>query len=57
MRALIMVVSDDKKDTSSTSGMKTSVDTSMLLGYRAKHVVDERMKTIEEVRAEQGAKR
>ena len=47
LRALILVVSDEKKDTSSTEGMSTSVNTSKLLGYRASTVVDERMRSIE----------
>ena len=47
IRAVILVVSDAKKDTSSTAGMSTSVATSKLLSYRAKSVVDERMNTIE----------
>ena len=46
IRALILVVSDAKKDTSSTSGMSTSVATSTLLQHRAKHVVPERMEQI-----------
>lgn len=47
IRAVIMVVSDAKKDTSSTAGMSTSVETSLLLKYRAETVVDKRMKEIE----------
>lgn len=47
LRALICVVSDAKKDTSSTAGMSTSVATSKLLQYRAASVVDERMEIIE----------
>jgi diphosphomevalonate decarboxylase len=47
LRALIMVVSDAKKDTSSTAGMGTSVATSTLLQHRIQHVVPERMKDIE----------
>jgi hypothetical protein len=43
MRALICVVSDDKKDTSSTAGMGTSVATSQLLAHRATAVVPQRM--------------
>jgi diphosphomevalonate decarboxylase len=46
IRALILVVSDAKKDTSSTSGMSTSVATSTLLQHRAKQVVPERMEQI-----------
>ena len=47
IRALILVVSDAKKDTSSTAGMSTSVATSPLLAHRAKEVVPGRMVTIE----------
>lgn len=47
IRALILVVSDAKKDTSSTAGMSTSVATSKLLGYRAREVVQPRMEAIE----------
>ena len=47
IRALILVVSDAKKGTSSTSGMSTSVATSELLAHRAKEVVPKRMKVIE----------
>jgi diphosphomevalonate decarboxylase len=48
MSALICVVSDAKKGTSSTSGMQATVETSPLLQHRIKHVVPERMKTISE---------
>lgn len=48
IRALILVVSDAKKDTSSTSGMMTSVDTSPLLAHRAQHIVSPRMDQIEQ---------
>lgn len=47
IRALILVVSDAKKGTSSTSGMSTSVATSDLLAHRAKEVVPKRMLEIE----------
>lgn len=47
IRALILVVSDLKKDTSSTSGMSNSVATSELLRHRAKDVVPKRMEVIE----------
>ena len=47
IRALIMVVSDAKKDTSSTSGMSNSVATSELLKHRAAEVVPKRMEIIE----------
>jgi diphosphomevalonate decarboxylase len=47
LRALILVVSDEKKDTSSTAGMSTSVKTSTLLQHRIATVVPERMAAIE----------
>ena len=47
IRAVILVVSDAKKETSSTDGMSTSVNTSELLAFRAREVVPERMKIIE----------
>lgn len=47
MRAVILVVSDEKKDTSSTTGMSTSVATSELLKYRAETVVPARMIAME----------
>jgi diphosphomevalonate decarboxylase len=46
MHALICVVSDDKKGTSSTSGMQRTVETSTLLQHRIKYVVPQRMKDI-----------
>lgn len=48
IHALICVVSDDKKGTSSTSGMQRTVETSPLLQYRIKEVVPARMKAISE---------
>ncbi|KAF9010748.1 Diphosphomevalonate decarboxylase [Cyathus striatus] len=48
LQALICVVSDDKKGTSSTSGMQRTVETSPLLQHRIKHVVPERMAKISE---------
>ena len=48
IRAVILVVSDAKKETSSTDGMSTSVATSELLTFRAKEVVSKRMDIIEE---------
>jgi diphosphomevalonate decarboxylase len=48
LRALILVVSDAKKDTSSTDGMGTSVATSELLAHRATVVVPARILQIEE---------
>ncbi|KAF9467397.1 Diphosphomevalonate decarboxylase, partial [Collybia nuda] len=46
MHALICVVSDDKKGTSSTSGMQRTVETSPLLQHRIKNVVPARMDEI-----------
>ena len=46
IHALICVVSDDKKGTSSTSGMQRTVETSPLLQHRIDHVVPERMQKI-----------
>ncbi|PCH36036.1 Diphosphomevalonate decarboxylase [Wolfiporia cocos MD-104 SS10] len=46
MHALICVVSDDKKGTSSTSGMQRTVETSPLLQHRIAHVVPARMEAI-----------
>ncbi|KIM72212.1 hypothetical protein PILCRDRAFT_829911 [Piloderma croceum F 1598] len=48
IHALICVVSDDKKGTSSTTGMQRTVETSTLLEHRIKHVVPERMRAISE---------
>ena len=48
LRALICVVSDLKKDTSSTAGMTTSVETSELLQHRIQKVVPDRMDKIEQ---------
>ena len=47
MRAVILVVSDKEKDTSSTSGMETSRLTSPLLQYRAASVVQGRLEQME----------
>jgi diphosphomevalonate decarboxylase len=47
MRTLIMVVSDAKKDTSSTAGMVTSARTSELLAFRAQAVVPRRVELLE----------
>jgi len=47
MHALICVVSDHKKQTSSTSGMGDSVKTSELLKFRAEHIVPKRMAEME----------
>nr|QMU26492.1 diphosphomevalonate decarboxylase [Agaricus subrufescens] len=46
IHALICVVSDDKKGTSSTSGMQRTVETSALLQHRIKEVVPRRMEEI-----------
>lgn len=46
IHALICVVSDDKKGTSSTSGMQRTVETSALLQHRIAHVVPARMEAI-----------
>ncbi|KAJ6477441.1 GHMP kinase [Mycena vitilis] len=46
IHALICVVSDTKKGTSSTSGMQRTVETSALLQHRIKHVVPQRMTDI-----------
>ena len=47
MRAVILVVSDKEKDTSSTSGMETSRLTSPLLQHRAASVVQPRLEAME----------
>jgi diphosphomevalonate decarboxylase len=44
MHAIICVVSDHKKGTSSTAGMQRTVETSTLLQHRIKEVVPQRMK-------------
>ncbi|KAH7925628.1 Diphosphomevalonate decarboxylase [Leucogyrophana mollusca] len=46
IHALICVVSDDKKGTSSTSGMQRTVETSPLLQHRIHNVVPQRMRDI-----------
>ena len=48
IHALICVVSDDKKGTSSTSGMQRTVETSPLLQHRIKEVVPARMAAIKQ---------
>ncbi|KAL7147162.1 hypothetical protein ABFS83_06G089400 [Erythranthe nasuta] len=45
---IIAVVSSRQKETSSTSGMRDTVETSMLLQHRAKEVVPKRIKQMEE---------
>ena len=47
IRAVILVVSDKEKDTSSTSGMETSRLTSPLLQHRASSVVAARLREME----------
>lgn len=47
MRILVLVVSDHRKEYSSTSGQETSVQTSTLLPHRAAVVVPERMALME----------
>lgn len=46
MRALILVVGDAKKKTSSTIGMKTSTETSELIKHRIKYCVPQRTEDI-----------
>lgn len=46
LEALILVVCDEKKATSSTTGMQTTVQTSELLKHRINEVVPRRMKEI-----------
>lgn len=48
IHALICVVSDDKKGTSSTSGMQRTVETSALLQHRIAEVVPARMDAIKD---------
>ncbi len=48
MRVLILVAHGGQKEVPSTSGMETSVLTSPLLAYRAKEIVEPRMKAMEE---------
>lgn len=48
MRAIVLVVSAEKKDVSSTEGMQTTVATSELFAQRVSSVVPERMAAIEE---------
>lgn len=47
MRAIILVVSDAKKDIGSTEGMQTTVGTSTLFAERIRSIVPERMAAIE----------
>lgn len=47
IRAVVMVVSDKEKDTSSTSGMETSRLTSLLLQHRASVIVQPRLEEME----------
>lgn len=46
IHALICVISDSKKGTSSTAGMQRTVETSSLIQHRTTHVVPQRMKDI-----------
>lgn len=48
IRVMILVVNDNKKDTSSTSGMKLSKETSSLIKYRVEQVVPKRCKQMYE---------
>ena len=48
MRALILVVSADKKGVPSTAGMQTTVETSTLFKVRAEEIVPKRMAIMEE---------
>ncbi|CAH1155710.1 unnamed protein product [Phaedon cochleariae] len=48
MRVLILVVNDARKKYSSTSGMRSSVETSQLLKYRASEIVPHRLSEITE---------
>ena len=52
MRALILVVSAEKKDVSSTAGMQTTVQTSQLFKTRAETVVPAAMKEMEKAIAD-----
>ena len=47
LRALVCVVSDGRKDTSSTDGMQRTAATSRLLAFRVQHVVAERLAAME----------
>jgi diphosphomevalonate decarboxylase len=57
MRALILVVSAAKKGVSSTTGMQTTVATSSLFERRAKTVVPQRMKEMEQAIREKNFER
>ncbi|KAF3985571.1 hypothetical protein FT662_05063 [Candidozyma haemuli var. vulneris] len=48
MKAAILVVSDDKKDTPSTTGMQSTVATSDLFQYRIKDVVPKRFEEMKQ---------
>jgi diphosphomevalonate decarboxylase len=48
IRIIILVANAAQKETSSTTGMQRSVQTSLLLNYRAKHIVPDRMARMEE---------
>lgn len=47
LRAVILVINAGKKDTPSTEGMQTSVETSPLLAFRAASVVEPRLAAME----------
>jgi len=47
IRVLILVANAAQKETSSTDGMQRSVETSPLLNYRAREIVESRMKEME----------
>lgn len=46
MEAIILVVNEHKKEISSTNGMTDSVNTSLLLNYRAENIVEKRLNEI-----------
>ncbi|KAI3404674.1 MVD1 [Candida oxycetoniae] len=48
MKAMILVVSDDKKDTSSTTGMQATVATSDLFQHRIENVVPKRFEEMKQ---------
>lgn len=48
MRVIILVANKAQKETSSTDGMKRSVETSELLAYRAEKIVPKRMQQMEQ---------
>ena len=48
LEMIICVANANQKETSSTTGMQRSKATSLLLAYRAQHIVDGRLKSIKE---------